>query len=42
MYRRIVTALIAAVLAALLLFVLGPMGANAGMDPGSHIVAQVK
>lgn len=40
MYKRIITALIAAVLAALLLFVLSPM--EAGMDPSRNIVAQVE
>lgn len=39
MYKRIFTALTAAVLAAFLLFVLGPLGV--GMDPRCHIVAHV-
>lgn len=39
MYKRIFTALIAAVLAVFLMFVVGPV--VAGGDPGSHIVAHV-
>lgn len=38
MYRRIITALIAAALAVLLLLILSPM--TVGTDPASHIVAQ--
>lgn len=40
MYKRILTAVTAAVLAVILLFVLGPMGAEAVFSPRTHIVAQ--
>lgn len=40
MYRRIITALIAAVLAAALLLALGPV--RVGSDPQANIVAQAE
>ena len=42
MYKRILTAAAAAIIAVLLLFVLGPMGVDAVSNPQFHTVAQVR
>lgn len=42
MYKRILTAAAAAIIAVLLLFVLGPMGVDAVTDPRYHTVAQAR
>lgn len=42
MYKRVLTAITAGLIAAALLFALGPMGVDAVTDPRYHTVAQVR
>lgn len=41
MYKRAITSVAAAIIAAILLLTLGPLGANATCDPQRHIVVWV-
>lgn len=41
MYKRALTAVAAAIITAILLLTLGPLGADASCDPRHHIVARV-